>query len=421
MNLKPLVISNNTFSSITNNGKTLEAIFSMFPKHNLSQIYFTDYLKPDLTYCSRYFKMTDVDVLKNIFINHGFNNESYAFENENTINSNLFVKKNNKLFHLLRDILWSIDSWKSNDLFEWIDVINPDFIFFVAGGNSFSHRVALFLSEKFNLPLLTYFTDDYVLYESVNSFFDRILHKRKVYYYRKLISSSSLCFAICDYMAFEYEAFFNKKFYTLINTVDIIHEYEFKKVNNSIVISYFGSLHTNRDLMLLKFSEILATLGSFVVQINVYTNTEPDSSLLKQFQMNSIFYKGNLIGDELILAMKSSDFLLHIESDDLESVSKTRLSVSTKIPEYLASCKPIISFGPVFVASLKIQIDNEIGFVLDSENSVLYNSELLRRIFLSEDLQKNISFKGFNYAKLKFSRALQNQLFKSNLYKLFSK
>ena len=54
--------------------------------------------------------------------------------------------------------------------------------------------------------------------------------------------------------------------------------------------------------------------------------------------------------------------------------SKTKLSISTKIPEYCLSNRPIIAFGPTNIASFKILIENQIAFVIDStddDNSIL--------------------------------------------------
>jgi hypothetical protein len=208
---------------------------------------------------------------------------------------------------------------------------------------------------------------------------------------------------------------------TLINTVEINAEYDFTPCNtNEYVISYFGSLHTNRDLMLLKFSQIVKNIESHKIHINVYTNSEPNKDLLDKFKTNSINYKGSLIGEELTKAMKSSNFLLHIESDDNVSISKTRLSVSTKIPEYLSTCKPIISFGPSIVASLKIQIENKIGFVLDSSNSIIENSILLLNLIDSIEQQIEITSNGFIFVKSNFNRHIQSDFFKSKIYKILT-
>ena len=61
-----LIISNNSFSSVYNNGKTLEALFSSFPKDNLAQLYFHEGSVPDFSFCERYWKISEIDLIKSI-------------------------------------------------------------------------------------------------------------------------------------------------------------------------------------------------------------------------------------------------------------------------------------------------------------------------------------------------------------------
>ena len=64
--------------------------------------------------------------------------------------------------------------------------------------------------------------------------------------------------------------------------------------------------------------------------------------------------------------MFDADAFLHIESDDESYCSLTKLSVSTKIPEYLISSRLVIGYGPVYLASMKLLKDNNIGIVISN-------------------------------------------------------
>ena len=58
-----LVISNNSFSNTTNNGKTLASFFDKYPVNNIAQLYF--YLElPSYTHYHNYFRITDNDIVK---------------------------------------------------------------------------------------------------------------------------------------------------------------------------------------------------------------------------------------------------------------------------------------------------------------------------------------------------------------------
>ena len=415
---RPLIISNNPLCNKNNNGKTLEAIFDKYNKDNLSQLFFTEYLIPDFNYCKNYFRITNKDVLKNFFIKN-YSDELYLNSKFDFSNNRLFLKNTKILYlHLLRDLLWSFNTWKTRKLFSWVEKNKPDFIFFVAGGDKFSHNVAIYISKKYNIPLLTFFTDDYILSENVNSILNKIIIKRRINYYKFLVNKSNLCFVICKYMAVEYENFFLKNFHILNNAVNIKDNFSFKYSINPIIINYFGNLHTNRDIMLLKFANILQNIKCLNIELNVFTNSIPDDSLLFKFNNMNIKYKGNLVGDELYDEMRSSTFLLHLENDDLDSIAKTRLSLSTKIPEYLITSRLIISFGPPEVASFRIQSDNDIGFILNSRDSLFINTNKLYNLFLSEKRQFEITKNAYYYAKENFNKNNQNALITSLLNKI---
>ena len=58
-----LVISHNVFSTGNNMGRSLAGLFSGWDPDRLSQLYFCPE-EPQLSLCRRYFRVTDVDVLR---------------------------------------------------------------------------------------------------------------------------------------------------------------------------------------------------------------------------------------------------------------------------------------------------------------------------------------------------------------------
>ena len=55
---------------------------------------------------------------------------------------------------------------------------------------------------------------------------------------------------------------------------------------------------------------------------------------------------------QLKVRLNSCDYPVFVESFDKKQVEKTRLSFSTKIPEYLSLRKPIIAIGPRGIGSM---------------------------------------------------------------------
>ena len=62
--------------------------------------------------------------------------------------------------------------------------------------------------------------------------------------------------------------------------------------------------------------------------------------------------------------------MVHVESKKRKYRNITKLSVSTKISEYLAFRKCILAYGPIDVASIKYLKDNKSGIVCTTKEEV---------------------------------------------------
>ncbi|GAB3957775.1 hypothetical protein GCM10027614_73890 [Micromonospora vulcania] len=77
----------------------------------------------------------------------------------------------------------------------------------------------------------------------------------------------------------------------------------------------------------------------------------------------------SLASDEVPAALRSADVLVHIESFDQEIRRYTRYSVSTKIPQYLASGRPIFGYGPAEVASMNHIQEANAGVIVGTNDA----------------------------------------------------
>ncbi|MBF2091294.1 hypothetical protein H1R85_02115, partial [Flavobacterium psychrophilum] len=257
-----------------------------------------------------------------------------------------------------------------------------------------------------------YFTDDYLIYPIDKNIFEYLQHQRIKLFYPKTIQQSSLCYAIGDLMANEYSNYFKKGFISIMNSVEK-QDYVRYKPNVKIEMSYFGGLHLNRWQMLIKLANLVTD-----IKINVYCVEKPNEEILKLFLKSNINFRGAVEGENLKKAILSSDILLHVESNDLYYKSLTKLSISTKIPEYLMSGRFILGFGPPDVASMRILSDNHIGKVISSE---LTDGEIkteLDSIISNSDLRETIGKKGYNYAIEHYDKEKIAKDFKTQLEKI---
>lgn len=405
---KVLIVSHNCFSDKRNNGKTLEALFSQFPKDSLAQLFFHINDTPDFEYCSRYYRITETDVIRSLLKGKRGIGKEEVYKQEEWQDNPSKKAGLHKLMYCIssllgdwgRDMIWKVGSWKSDSLMSWIEDFEPEVIFFVGGRVRFSANIALRLSKCLGIPLVSYYTDDYLFSVSQNGFIGKHKYKRREKLIQKVIDNSSNQYVIGDYMAKEFSRHFSKPFNAIMNSV-AIRPYQPYPNKDSLSITYFGGLHLNRWQMIARLSSMLPPNA----HIDVYTSANSINDTINRcFMEKGINYRGSLSGQELVRAMTESDILLHVESDDEINRRFTRLAVSTKIPEYLMTGRPVLGFGPDEVASMKILSENKIGFVISSDEDDASIREKINTLIEDYTLRESLGKCGYDYATLHFDK-----------------
>jgi hypothetical protein len=94
---------------------------------------------------------------------------------------------------------------------------------------------------------------------------------------------------------------------------------------------------------------------------------------------------------------------------------KTRLSISTKIPEYLASGKPILAVGPDDISSIRYLKRLGISYIINSLDETSIKNELMK-ILNEKYMHRDIGLKGIKIAKDDHSIEKNRKLIRDNLY-----
>ena len=388
---KILVISSNSFNQRSNNGKTLEAIFSKFASDEIAQLFFSENESPDWSFCREYYKISDTDIVRAAL------GKVIAGKQKPKVESGAAGKRNGlfsffkKLFMsrpFFRELIWKKKYYTKSDLLQWAKSVNPTLIFLLAGDLCFVYDIALYLQQLLNVPICSYFTDDYIIYPQYKSLTGRMHKKRLVGLTNCVIDKSTLLFSIGDEMTKEYEKHFNRTFYPIMNSIEggMINRSMAHDKNDFVTVSYVGGGSRGRIEALINFGKLLieACPGKGVL-FNVYMPDTLDSKTLNLFNMVGIKYKGPVYGEDLQKVKSESDYLLHIESMRKKYYMKTVLSVSTKIPEYLATGKYIIGYGIPWLASMKLLSDNNLGYVIDATGKHLEVVNQIREIITNPD------------------------------------
>jgi hypothetical protein len=423
-----LVISHNSLSLHSNNGKTLHSIFSGWDSSNLAQLYFQEEI-PESTRFNNFFRIRDLDVIKRV-IKLGFGNhcgtrvvsEQRVHLHYNNLSSlkNILVsvfRKLNAPKLLFRNIIYGTNLWKSNDLEQWLSDFQPNSVFFMGGNYTFSFLIARYIARTRNIPLDIYITDDYILNPSPDNGFERWLQNSLLREYHKTFSLARNVFVIGEDMALAFAAEFNRKFVPIMNSVEIPeclpNRRQLNSFNSYISFVYAGGLHLGRDISLVNFGEVLSRVSAKIgleLRLTIFSFQKPSPALSRELEHVGVIFGGALDQSTLSEKLAQADFVLHVESFAEKYANLTKLSVSTKIPEYLVSGACLVAYGPLDIASMRLIRNNNLGVCFDrNENNELAENQLVH-VIKNQEVREAYVLRGLEFARKKFDSRVTRSL-----------
>lgn len=354
-------------------GKTLLSLFSEFEKGELCQLYIYPSV-PDVDKCESYYRITDKDVLKGCL---AFRVKG-RIQNPNLENHELFEKPTDEMRYrnpknkgalrsLGRDLMWKIAPWFNRELKLWIEEQKPTYIFLAPGKAKFIYDVALKISGKYHLPIVTYFADDYYFVNNPKKVMEQAqleLLKRKM---KHLADASTHFFSISEEMHCLYEREFNVPTSTIMTGASISFASEPNIMSHPTVITYMGNIQCGRWRSIADVGRALDKINrrrGTSYELHLYTG-EKDPKILSAFNgISAIQMCGYVSGEKYWKAFNSAEMFLHVEAFDFESIDVVRHSISTKIADCLASGRPLLAYGPSGIASIDYLKQNDCAYVV---------------------------------------------------------
>ena len=342
--------------------------------------------------------------------------ENKGVDNRNLVPGAIIKSSNNRLG--LNQKLFAIGAAYEDMLYvstpkrtlKAIDNFKPEAIYTIMDSIK-TNKLAVKFSKRYNIPIVPHFMDDWISTTYTGSFWLKLARSSLTASLKKLLNRAKIGFCISQKMCDEYEYKFNKKFLPLMNIVKLDPSKKYRNENKSVdlVFTYFGGLHLNRWKSLEILSEVLEDLSREIQKkllLEIYTTEDNINKYYSQFRNSIVSFKRFIDHDAAIMKMQQSDFLVHVESFDESVIKFTRLSISTKIPEYLASDTPIIAIGPSNIASIEYLRDNNCAYIITKLNRVEIKNILLA------------AFNGVNneiYSKNNFQLVKKNHSFSQSI------
>lgn len=405
--MKVLIISHNPLSTYQNMGKSMLALFDQFDSTELCQLYIYPSV-PDVEKCNSYYRMTDKDILRSYY---KFRVKGAEVAPDVTFHKKFSNAQDEKLYNnrknqnsprkLARDLMWKFSRWYNKELQQWLDKEQPDRIFLAPGDARFIYDIALKISRRRNIPIITYICDDYYFVKKARPVLDRVhqrlLHKKM----DALFSKTSHILTICE----ELKIIYSKKFKVPATTIMTGTNYPISEVcvvnTEPHSITYMGNIGLKRYVSLIDIGRALDEINNEFgtdYSLNIYTSSN-DPTVVAEFEkIKSISLCGYVSGNEFNRVFHSSELLLHTEGFGPDSVDRVKYSVSTKIADSMGSGIPMIAYGPDSVSSMKHLIRNDAAVIITSQE--LLKKQLLLA-FRDKNMRKRIAENGLKTA-LKF-------------------
>lgn len=374
---KVLVISNNSFSKTSNNGRTLGNLFMGWPKDRIAQFCIST-TEPDYDVCENYYLLTDRSMLngfkhlkkgKRCDIETGFGTEGNAI-----IGGKKVFKTPWKA--LFRHVVWSGRRWESKEFKEWVDVFQPEILVVMNSDSTFILDIATSLSLKKNLPLVMYNTEGFYLFTKsyfrkskwLNNTAFHVYQSIYRHHFRRMMKRVVLSVHLNQTLASDYRNEFGGKHlvsYTGSNLQFDSSEIQTQDPN----FTYLGNLGFDRPLALIEIAETLQDINADF-KLDVYGRIpRPEVKLLFE-NCPGICFHGSISYEEVTNVIYDSTILFHAEAKTEKFKEALRYGFSTKIADSISSGHPFIMYSPRDIAGAEYIKETGAGWLAENKDEL---------------------------------------------------
>lgn len=408
-----LVLSAASLSRRGATGITLSNLFAGWPHNKLAQIY-GDAPPPDPSICVNNYlfssdRITIVRAIKSLRIQVAGMRRHLGRSLEGKHGIACDAAKSSVLASFADGVPFRLPQ----DLIEWVAKFDPQVIYSPLGSIRMMNA-ALQLSKLFDIPIVPHFMDDWpsTVYADRARYLPlrRMLRKKL----EKVLSRAPFGLTICDDMSSEYTHRHGIRFEAFMNCVDVStpSTADTRRTNGEVMFGYVGGLHLNRWKSLRDVAAALQAAqdeGS-TVRLDIFAPEADIHAYRSQFDRFTVVrHMGSLGYSDVRERLREYDVLIHVESFLPGDSRYTRLSISTKIPQYMAAGRPILAYGPDTLSSIAYVARTGAGLAVTKDGDVQGLLNEARRLVGQADLRAQLGEAGRNTASEHHDAAHERQ------------
>ena len=249
--------------------------------------------------------------------------------------------------------------WLTPKLRKEVKRFGPHVVHSLLGGVR-AMRLSLALSRYLEVPLVPHFMDDWVDSLFTQGQLGGYARSQTERVFAQVLERAPVCLTIGEDMRREFESRLNRPCVTVGNSV-VLDDYSVAGQVSAhqgpkLIMRYVGGLHLGRDQVLSALAEVLdrESLGDREWTLELFVPEHDRGRAVRMAErFRSVVHGGNLAPSEVPGKLVTAHALVFLESELPGITNFTRLSVSTKVPQYLASGRPLLVMGPPDQASVR--------------------------------------------------------------------
>lgn len=402
--MKILVLSNTPWNVNNSFGNSYSNIFQGMDDIEFANIYCRSG-EPNNKLNIRYFQIDTSSMVKSIF-KRNYKTGKVVKKNTNSareldsISSSIFEYSRKHRWVILlwiRELIWRLGKWKTQELLSFIDDFKPDLIFQPIYGQGYSYlgKIALFIKKYTDVNMVGYVSDDcYTLRQLSFSplyWVDRLARRPKL---KKLMKSCKLMYVISEIQKNEYEDMLKIPCKILTKGEKFENQPDYYEVHTPIHMVFAGNIGEGRWKSLKIIGEVLEeiNIGGIKIDLTVYTATPMTNEMLKELSCQSIRLCPPVPSIDLPGIYQQADVLVHVESTDLKERLLVHQSFSTKLVDYFCASRAIFAYGPLDAASIDVLKSRDAALVADTKDECM---KILKNIVSNPQILINYSNNGW--------------------------
>ena len=380
--------------------RAFDAYFHNWEKKNMRQI-FSNTKTPVKGHCGSLYQITDHRLLKRWM--HQTEEVGVIFEDKDlpddwtdtdlevgngTVNYLYKIgSKDSPLKYILRGILWRKKFWNTEKLNVWLDEFNPECVFLAFSDDYFIPRIALYVSNKYNIPIMSCIGDDYYFNDKKSfSPFYHIYRKTYKHLIDQVFQRPGSAMYIGNKIRDKYNAAFGLHGETIYLTSDI-QRHSFRQIDTEHPrFLYCGNIRLGRN-------QSLADIGYALQRINkdyyvdVYSAEQDEAFIHVLKDCPGVRFHGAVPYTDVMRLTEECDVTIIVEGFSKQDVDTTRYSLSTKAADAIASGGNIFVYGDINCGVIEYMQESGCAVVCTEQDKL---EESLRRLIFDSKLQHQL-------------------------------